>query len=1080
MNKIAIAFTCFISLFLFPTLNAQRCASMTHLHEQMQQDPTLAVRMQQMEEHAAQYAANPTHGSRAVITIPVVFHIVGNASVQAVTNAQIQAQIDRLNLDYRKLNTDASSVPSVWQSIAADYEIEFCLATRDPNGNTTTGIIRKTVSTTSFSTNDNVKRTANGGDDAWPAASYLNIWVCNLSGGVLGYAQFPGGAAATDGVVITYTGFGSGGTAQSPYNLGRTATHEVGHWLYLYHIWGDDGSGCTGSDNVADTPNQADENYGCPSFPSVSCNNGPNGDMWMNYMDYTDDRCMYMFTAGQKTRSWSLFSTGGARASLLNSQGCQSIATPPVANFSANTVSSCTGQIQFTDLSTNSPTSWSWNFGDGGTSTQQNPSHFYTTNGTYTVSLIATNAFGSNTKTLTNYITVNKPAAPAASDVSRCGSGSFSLSTSSANPVAWLDSNGVKVSSSNPFVTPNLTQTTTYWLQDTVGGALYHVGKVDNSGSGGYLTQNGSNWATIFNVNTACTLQSVYVYAGAAGNRTFELRNSSGTVLQSLTVNVPANGSRVTLNFNLAPGTGYRLQLSSNSTINLYRNNAGAIYPYNDAGGYVSLTGNSANNVPNYYYFFYDWIIQGAGCVSQQKPVTAIVSAGLFVAPTHTNATCGSSNGNASVTILGGTPTYTYNWSNGGTGSGISNLAPATYTVTVTDANSCSGSTSIVVSSSSDLVSTKASSNVTCYGGSNGSAQITVTSGTPNYSYAWSNNAGNVSSISNLIAGNYFVTITDGTNCTHVDSFVIAEPSEMNVAVTANDVHCHGEATGVATASALGGNSGYSFHWSTNTTAGSISNLPAGNYSVTVFDAQNCSASSAFTVSEPTAITANTTSNNVSCFGLSDGAANVIPTGGIGNFTYLWCNGNTTHNASNLGAGNCSVTVTDDNGCTATASVVIQQPSQIQITTSTTNGTASVDAISGGVSPYTYVWSNGDTTQTIAGIPAGNYIVTVTDNNGCTASTGVSVIETGIGASINEVGFSIYPNPASNEAFLLVGRLVDKTSYTVRNVLGQILISQSVSTTLTKIDCSLFANGVYLLDVIQDGKKAVKQLVVNK
>ncbi len=126
--------------------------------------------------------------------------------------------------------------------------------------------------------------------------------MCQLQSGLLGYAQFPGGAASTDGVVITHTGFGTNGTATAPFALGRSATHEIGHWLNLFHIWGDDGGGCTGSDFVADTPNQADHNFGCPTFPSVTCSNGPNGDMFMNYMDYTDDACMFMFTAGQVTR----------------------------------------------------------------------------------------------------------------------------------------------------------------------------------------------------------------------------------------------------------------------------------------------------------------------------------------------------------------------------------------------------------------------------------------------------------------------------------------------------------------------------------------------------------------------------------------------------------------------------------------------------------------------------------------------------------------------------------------------------------------------------------------------------------
>ncbi len=304
---------------------AQRnCGTVEHFNQLLIEDPALQQARQEIETFTQNFVASGAgNNSRALITIPVVVHVVYNTAAQNVSDAQIQSQIDVMNADFRKLNTDWTSTPAVFQSLVADCEIQFCLAQRDPNGNASTGIIRKQTSSTSFSTNDNVKRSANGGDDAWPSSSYLNLWVCPLAGTLLGYAQFPGGPAATDGVVITYTGFGTTGTAAAPFDKGRTATHEVGHWLNLYHIWGDDGTACTGSDNVSDTPNQADENYGCPAFPAVSCSNGPNGDMFMNYMDYTNDACMFMFTTGQKARMQALFTTGGARASLLTSLGCQ-------------------------------------------------------------------------------------------------------------------------------------------------------------------------------------------------------------------------------------------------------------------------------------------------------------------------------------------------------------------------------------------------------------------------------------------------------------------------------------------------------------------------------------------------------------------------------------------------------------------------------------------------------------------------------------------------------------------------------------------------------------------------------------
>ena len=302
----------------------RNCGTMHHLMEQQQNDPHLMDRMQQIEVRSQDWITTQTgtaNKTTAVITIPVVVHVVYNTAAQNISDAQINSQIAILNQDFRKLNADVSLVPSAFSGLVADCELEFCLAKRDPNGNATTGIVRKSTTVTSFSTNDNIKRSANGGDDAWNSSLYLNLWVGNLSGGVLGYAQFPGGAAATDGVVILYSAFGNTGAAAAPFNKGRTATHEIGHWLNLRHIWGDDGGACSGSDQVTDTPNQAAENYGTPAFPRTdACTSTSPGVMFMNYMDYVDDAAMFMFTAGQKSRMLAALNT--SRTGILTSQGC--------------------------------------------------------------------------------------------------------------------------------------------------------------------------------------------------------------------------------------------------------------------------------------------------------------------------------------------------------------------------------------------------------------------------------------------------------------------------------------------------------------------------------------------------------------------------------------------------------------------------------------------------------------------------------------------------------------------------------------------------------------------------------------
>jgi hypothetical protein len=237
----------------------------------------------------------------APITIPVVVHVVYNDDSENISDGQIQSQITGLNQDYGAENADKANVPEVWEALVTDTNIRFVLASEDPAGNSTPGITRTQTNRTGFGINDTVKSADTGGADPWPTDRYLNMWACTLDGGLLGYAQFPGGPPETDGVVILNTAFGTTGTAAAPFDLGRTATHEVGHFFNLYHIWGlsDD---CTGGDRVSDTPNAEGPNYGEPNFPQISCNNGPYGDMYMNYMDYVDDRAMCMFTAQQVAR----------------------------------------------------------------------------------------------------------------------------------------------------------------------------------------------------------------------------------------------------------------------------------------------------------------------------------------------------------------------------------------------------------------------------------------------------------------------------------------------------------------------------------------------------------------------------------------------------------------------------------------------------------------------------------------------------------------------------------------------------------------------------------------------------------
>ena len=296
------------------------CYSMVNLNRQLNKNPKLAQQMYDVEYDTRSFLlakgkpgggngggpggggsgntdVTPIDDGLGIINIPVYVHVVYSNSNENISNAQVASQISVLNADFRKTNSDASQLPAEFANDITDSEIEFTLA----------GTFRHSSSNSSWGTNDAVK-------SAYPPvtpSTHLNIWVCNIGGGILGYAQFPGGNSNTDGVVIGTQYFGDTGYVAAPFDKGRTGTHEVGHYLNLRHIWGD--GRCKKDDFVTDTPSSDGPNYGCPSYPTVNCKSN---DMSMNYMDYTDDNCMYMFTDGQRNRMRAIFASGGSRAGL--------------------------------------------------------------------------------------------------------------------------------------------------------------------------------------------------------------------------------------------------------------------------------------------------------------------------------------------------------------------------------------------------------------------------------------------------------------------------------------------------------------------------------------------------------------------------------------------------------------------------------------------------------------------------------------------------------------------------------------------------------------------------------------------
>lgn len=399
---------------------------------------------------------------------------------------------------------------------------------------------------------------------------------------------------------------------------------------------------------------------------------------------------------------------------------------------------------------------------------------------------------------------------------------------------------------------------------------------------------------------------------------------------------------------------------------------------------------------------------------------TAVITEPTAVSGTisQTNVTCnGSNDGSAAVVPSGGTAPYTYLWSDSSTAASTSNLAPGSHSVTITDANGCTATQSFTITEPTILTAVNGGqSDVTLYGGNDGSATVTASGGTAPYTYLWTNGA-TTATASGLVAGNYTVTVTDANGCTATQTFVIAQPIPLMVqSLSQTNVSCNAGNDGTASIVAIGGNAPYTYLWSNGATSASVSNLVAGTYSVTVTDSTGNTITESFNITQPNAIVGTISKTDITCNFASNGTATVSVTGGTAPYTYFWSNGMTTATATNLNVGNYSVMITDANGCTATSTVSISQPSALVVTPSSTNitcyglndGTASV-AVTGGVAPYSYLWSNGQVGNSLSGLSQGTYLVTITDANGCSTTQSFTITEPGF----------VYPPVAANQSFCI-------------------------------------------------------------
>ena len=537
----------------------------------------------------------------------------------------------------------------------------------------------------------------------------------------------------------------------------------------------------------------------------------------------------------------------------------------------------------------------------------------------------------------------------------------------------------------------------------TTCGANNGTAVVIVSGGTGPYTYAWSNGATTSSISNL-----------AAGNYTVIVTDKNGcTATATTTVGASTNIVVNVSSTNAACGVN-----NGTATASVSGGTAPYTYAWSNGATTASISGLGAGT--------YTVIVTDSKGCSSTKSVTVTSTSGLSVSISKTNVKCnGDSNGSATATVTGGTAPITYLWSNGAITSSISGLAAGIYSVTATDKNGCSASASTVIAQPAKLTLAISSTSTSC-GGNNGSVSVVVSGGTAPYSYAWSN-GGTTASISNLAAGNYTVVVTDVNGCTATATTTVGASTNIVVNVSSTNAAC-GANNGTAAASVNGGTAPFTYSWSTGATTASISGLGAGTYTVSVTDKNGCSSSASVVITASPSITISISKINAFCNGNNTGSATATVTGGTAPITYLWSNGVTTATISNLFAGTYSVTATDKNGCTASASTIIAQPSALNLVTSSSptscggsNGSASV-AVSGATAPYSYAWSNGRTTASIPNLAAGNYTVVVKDANGCTATATVSVAaSTSLSVSITGVNSSCGANNGSATASVIGG-----------------------------------------------------------
>lgn len=1050
-------FTTIIALCVFAISFAQtpthrECGTLSH-HEYLKQSrPNYENELTAYNQMIDQYLANQAllspaqRNSAAIVTIPVVVHVVYNTAAENISDAQAASQVQVLNDDFAKLNTDANKVTQpTFSTVASGANIRFCLAQRDPNGNPTTGIVHKSTTATSFGTNDAVKSNAQGGDNPWDVTKYVNVWICDLSGSLLGYGEFPTTSLSnTWGLVIDYAYAGKGGSATPPFNLGRTGTHEFGHCFNLYHIWGDDNGSCSGSDQCSDTPNQASEHYGAFAQGSIqtdACSPSSPGTMWMNYMDYTDDGSMYMFTQQQvarmeavvNTAPWNVLQNSNACSPptaldanlssiikpLNGSATCNNAITPQVTvvnsgsvtltsvrilykmdatatqtlNWSGSLASGASTVVTlnaYTGLTTAAHTFSVWttlpnNGTDQNTTNDSKSSTFTVTSGGATTGLPFTEGFESGATPPAGWTIVKANTIDAAVSwsVIANSTGITAGSTRAArmdNYSSNSDIHGQIDALKSPAISFTAATTPSVSLSFDVSHRRYATSGYDDTLNVYISTDCGGSWTKLYSKGGS-------QLATAVGTQTTAFTPTVGTQWRRETISLASYSTVASATFKFESVSGYGNNVYLDNINITYTAAASPAASFSIAstpactGSTVQLTDMSTNTPTTWTW-------------TATSPTGVVFSNANIKNPTVSFANPGTytiglsaANGNGTGTT---TRTITVN---------------ATPTVAVSNATICSG----------------ANANLTASGAT---------------TYLWNTGATTASiSVAPTTTAVYTVTGTSNS-CANTRTVSVTVKATPTVAVNSSTI-CSGNSANLTATGAT------TYSWNTGASTSSISVSPTTTANYTVTGTTNgCSNVKTVTVTVKATPTV-AVSNATICSGT---AANLTATGAT---TYSWSTGASTSSVSVSPASNANYTVVGTtNGCsnTKTVSVTVKTTPTVTANSATICAGGTANLVAGGAT--TYQWNTGSTSQTLTVNPTGTTNYTVTGaTNGCpnsktvtvtvnnlpnvtvpsaTICSGATATLTASGAatyswSTGSTSASIMDNPSSNTTYTVTG-----------------------------------------------------------